>query len=174
VPASDGPVRYPEYVYMRVYQSYDFQYDFVNDSRFSNIIGEMDVSPCRWMTGTVDLEFDHSEEQFDRFDTGIRITDALGDRLESEYVYTRDDVEEFNVDLGIRVVDSLDLSASYRHNLLDNERIETVYGLDYRHQCWELSVRVNDINKSPDGLRDNEVKVSVLVTLSGLGSVTFD
>jgi hypothetical protein len=78
-------------------------------------------------------------------------------------------VEEINAWLEIRIIDPLDFYFAYRHNLRDQVRIETVYGLDFRQQCWEISLRVHDINRSPDQLRDNEVKVMVYVTLSGIG-----
>jgi hypothetical protein len=82
-------------------------------------------------------------------------------------------VEEINAELGIRIINPLDLYFDYRYNLRDNVRIETVYGIDYRHQCWEVSLRVHDINRQPDptepGGFNSELKVMVWITLTGLG-----
>ena len=99
----------------------------------------------------------------------VKKQDKRGDYLGVEYRLTKNQVEQLNAELGIRIIDPLDFYFAYRHNLLDDVRIETVYGLDYRHQCWEISLRLHDINRSPDGLRDNELKVMVFITLSGIG-----
>jgi LPS-assembly protein len=173
VQQQDGTVRYPEYLYVRVYQSYDVNYDFENGEQLSNVFGDLDLRPCRWMSGNVDLEYNPHEREFDAVNTGLALADNRGDRVGIDYRFSKDNVEELNADLTVRVLQPLDLFVSYRHNLRDDVRIDTVYGLNYRHQCWELSLRFNDINKTPDGLRDDELKITVLLTLSGIGTIRY-
>ena len=118
----------------------------------------------------MDLEYNPHRRRLDVFNAGVRFADKRGDHLNAEYRFSeRYGVEEVNTELGIRIIDPLDFYFAYRHNLLDEIRIETVYGLDYRHQCWEVALRVHDINRSPNRRRDDEIKIMVYVTLTGIG-----
>jgi LPS-assembly protein len=167
----DGEATYPEYLYLKLCQGYDFSPHLYQEERehLSNFVAEARVSPFTWLSGTMDLEYNPHYRRLDLFNAGVSFTDKRGDHAAVEYRLTRHQVEELNAELGIRIIDPLDFYFSYRHNLLDDVRIETVYGLDYRHQCWEIALRLYDINRSPDQLRDHELKVMVYVTLSGIG-----
>ncbi len=173
----DGETTYPEYLYLKLYQSYDFSPDISSEQRVSNLSAEARVSPFTWLSGTMDLEYNPHHRRLDVLNAGLGFTDKRHDYLNVEYRRTKDEievlnnVEEVNTELGIRIIDPLDFYFAYRHNLRDKTRIETVYGLDYRHKCWEISLRVHDINCQPetDTTEHKEVKVMVYVTLSGLG-----
>lgn len=178
VVGADGTVTYPEYLFLKLYQGYNFSPDLSLDAllypaerqHLSNLVAEARVSPFTWLSGTMDIEYNPHRQRLDVFNAGVKFSDKRGDHLNAEYRFSkRYGVEEVNTELGIRIIDPLDFYFSYRHNLRDQVRIETVYGLDYRHQCWEIALRVHDINRSPDGLRDDEIKVMVYVTLTGLG-----
>jgi LPS-assembly protein len=178
---ADGEVTYPEYLYLKVYQGYNFSADLSSEGRshLSNLAAEARVAPVTWLSGTINLEYNPHRNRLDVLNAGINFADTRGDHLGVQYRFTKSldvlpGVEELNTDLGIRIIDPLDFYFSYRHNLRDKVRIETVYGLDYRHQCWEVSLRVHDINRQPvtdltTGTAGKEIKVMVYVTLSGLG-----
>ncbi len=164
-----GEVTYPEYLYLRLHQGYDVSPHLTSEERLSNLTTEMRFTPISWAYGTMDAEYNFRRHRLDIFNAGVNINDKRGDRLGVEYRFTKYEVEELNAELLFRVIDPIDLFFSYRHNLHDEVRIETVYGFDYRHQCWGIAVRLHDINRSPDRLRDGELKVMVYVTLSGIG-----
>ena len=178
---ADGDVTYPEYLYLKMQQGYDFSPHLYREQRghLSNLRTEARVSPFPWLSGTMDLEFNPHHRRLDVLNTGVNVEDKRGDYLDVEYRRTKHlveeesgeemNVEEINAELGIRIIDPLDFYFAYRHNLHDETRIETVYGLDYRHQCWEISLRVHDINRSPDRRRDDDIKVMIYVTLTGIG-----
>jgi len=179
---AEGEVSYPEYLYLKLWQGYDFSphlsYNELEGDRehLSNLIAEAKVSPFTWLSGTMDLEYNPHQSRLDVLNTGVGINDKRGDHLAVEYRFSkRHEVEEVNTTLGIRIIDPLDFYFAYRHNLRDEIRIWTGYGLDYRHQCWEVSLRVYDIEHSPGRLRDgtrsreDEIQVKVYVTLTGLG-----
>jgi LPS-assembly protein len=176
VVGDDGTATYPEYLYLKLQQGYDFSphlyYNELEGERehLSNLMAEARVTPFTWLSGTMDLEYNPHQQRLDVFNAGVSFADKRGDHLVVEYRFSRHyRVEEVNTELGIRIIEPLDFYFAYLHNLRDETRIETVYGLDYRHQCWEIALRVHDINRSPDGLRDDEIKVMVYVTLTGLG-----
>jgi LPS-assembly protein len=190
----DGEVSYPEYLYLKLYQSYNFSPNLTQDltplfpksnspffpvvlpaeqHHLSNLAVEARVAPVTWLSGTMDLQYNPSDNRLDALNAGIKFADTRGDKLGVQYRFTQGLVEEVNAELGIRIINPLDLYFDYRYNLRDNVRIETVYGLDYRHQCWEVSLRVHDINRQPDPTEitgtSSEVKVMVWITLTGLG-----
>jgi LPS-assembly protein len=177
---ADGDVTYPEYLYLRLQQGYDFSphryyYDENNEfegerEHLSNLIAEIKVNPFSWLSGTMDLEYNPHQRRLDVFNTGVDIKDNRGDHLDVEYRFSkRHEVESVKTSLTIHTIDPLDFYFAYRHDLRDETRIETVYGLDFRQQCWEISLRVHDINRSPDRRRDDDIKVKIYVTLTGLG-----
>jgi LPS-assembly protein len=177
----EGAVTYPEFLYLKLYQGYDASPDVSSEGRrhLSNFMAEARTAPFTWLSGTMNLEYNPHYRRLDVFNTGVNFADKRGDHVGVEYRLTRHqideisgeeiNVEEINTELGIRIIDPLDFYFAYRHNLRDKVRIETVYGLDFRQQCWELTLRLHDINRSPDRLRDHEFKVMVYVTLTGLG-----
>jgi len=176
VVGDDGAITYPEYLYLKLYQGYDFSSHLYEEQRehLSNVVAEARTAPFTWLSGTMDLEYNPHRRGFDVLNAGVRFSDRRGDHLDVEYRRTMHQVEELNTELGIRIIDPLDFYFAYRHNLRDQIRIETIYGLGYRHQCWEIALRVHDINRSPDRLRDNEFKVMVYITLTGLGELRID
>jgi LPS-assembly protein len=181
VVGKDGEVTYPEYLYLKLYQGYNFSPDLSLDpllyseerQHLSNLAAEARVNPFTWLSGTMDLEYNPQHNRLDVLNTGVAVADKRGDHLGVGYRFTKDEVQELNTELGIRIIDPLDFYFAYHYDLLDKVRIETVYGLDYRHQCWEVSLRVYDINRQPytdtDTTERKEVKVMVFVTLTGLG-----
>jgi LPS-assembly protein len=166
----EGTATYPEYGYLKLQQGYDFSHNILSEERISNLIAEARVTPVNWLWGTMDLEYNPHHQRLDVFNAGVSFADKRGDHLAVEYRLSKKyQVESVNAYIGIRIIDPLDFYFAYRHNLYDETRIETVYGLDYRHQCWEVALRIHDINRSPDRRRDDEIKVMVYVTLTGLG-----
>lgn len=177
---ANGEVTYPEYLYLKLQQGYDFsphRYYYNDKNEFlgerehlSNLIAEGRISPFPWLSGTMDLEYNPHQNQLDVFNTGVNFSDKRGDQLGVDYRFSKQyQVESINTHLTVRIIDPLDFYFAYLHNLRDETRIETVYGLDFRQQCWEVSLRVYDINRSPDRRRDDDIKVKIYVTLTGIG-----
>jgi LPS-assembly protein len=183
----DGEVSYPEYLYLRLYQGYNFSPDLSltpegHRQHLSNLAAEARIGLFTWLTGTMDLQYNPYSNSLDALNAGVRFADTRGDKMNVQYRFTRPfavslgalaGVEEVNADLGIRIIKPLDLYFGYRYDLRDKVRIETVYGLDFRQQCWEVSLRVHDINRQPiteaTSSTGSELKVMVYVTLTGLG-----
>ncbi|MFQ6078301.1 MAG: hypothetical protein ACE5NJ_04090, partial [Thermodesulfobacteriota bacterium] len=96
-----------------------------------------------------------------------------------EYRFSKDEVENVNVDLNVRILDFLDLFSSYNYNIFEKRRIQSVYGLEFHSKCWEIRFSVEDKKRSPltvrDGeltrLQEDEIEFRIEVTLTGVGSV---
>jgi LPS-assembly protein len=183
----DGEVTYPEYLYLKLYQGYNFSPDLSSPfpeerQHLSNLAAEARVGLTKWITGTGDLQYDPYTGRLDTLNAGLSFADAREDHLSVQYRFTRffdidptlppTGVKEVNTELKFRLIKPLDLYFAYSYNLRDQIPIQAVYGLDFRQQCWEVSLRVYDIYSQPQTdltTSGKEIKVMVYITLTGLG-----
>jgi lipopolysaccharide assembly outer membrane protein LptD (OstA) len=73
------------------------------------------------------------------YDTSVALRDRRGDRLDVSYRFIKDENEFLDFSAGVKVVKSLGLSYRNRFSLDASKSIETVYGLEYAHQCWSTN-----------------------------------
>jgi len=165
-----------EYVRLTVLQNYSLGDPFSRDEegkarKFSNFQLELwwNFSPYVHVRG--DAELNPYEGSLDIWNTLINIHDRRNDALQVEYRFTKDNVRALNVDARVKTIDPLYLYGGIRYNLLDNTRVETLYGVDYQAQCWRLGLTIEDINGSPDGTQKREFKFQVYFELLGIGAV---
>ena len=109
-------------------------------------------------------------EKFNRISSDISLSDMRGDTLSVGYAYepiflNREPYEHIKGSLKLVVYEDLDFFMGMRYSFDDDELRRINFGLDYRHQCWELYLDVYS-NKIPD-----DFGVLATFTLMGLGSV---
>jgi LPS-assembly protein len=168
-----------------VFQSYSFGEPFWEEERsgrgryFSNIEAELWLNPLQYVNVLGDLAYNPYKHYLDSFSVAAALSDKRGDSLGLEYRYSRDEVENINVNLNVKILDSLDLFSTYSYNILEKRKIFSVYGADFRAKCWGIRFFVEDIKRSPLTIREgvpfrlveDEIKFRVQVTLTGIGSV---
>ena len=95
---------------------------------------------------------------------GFDLKDRRGDRLYTEYRYTRDSSESIYADLWVNIVRSVGAGLEYERNLRSGEKLKLGGILEYRAKCWSISGRY---------LREpSDRKIEFTVELTGLGGVT--
>ena len=165
-----------EYAKLKIFQSYSLGDPFERDPRgedryFSNIRAELWWNFSPLISARGDAEFNPYDGEFDGINGLLLLKDLRNDLFRIQYRYTRDNVETINLDARIKTISSLYLFGSYRYNLFENTRVESVYGFEYQSQCWSAGLVVEDINQSPDGTQKKELKINFYVNLLGFGSV---
>jgi len=165
-----------EYAKLNIFQSYSLGDPFERDPRsqdryFSNIRAELWWNFSPLVSARGDAEFNPYDGQFDGINGLLLLKDLRKDLFQIQYRYTRDNVETINLDARIKTISSLYLFGSYRYNLFEKTRVESLYGLEYQAQCWSAGLVVEDINESPDGTQKKEFKINFYVNLLGFGSV---
>ena len=165
-----------EYVRLNVSQGYSLGNPYEQDWRgrgkyFSNIKGELRLNFDPYLSFRGDAQFNPYRGMFDALDGLVRVKDFRGDTLQAEYRFTKDKIQQLNLFTKVKTIDPVYLYGSIRYNLLQNWRVESVYGVLFQLQCWSLGVMVEDINQSPDGTQKKELRVEAYVTLLGLGSL---
>jgi len=155
-------------LYLKVSQPYDFYPSRWRD-RLKDLKVELSSTPLKGLRLKADAEFDHHHKRFDAFNAAASLI-YKGLELNAEYRFERHQVEEVNFLGSLKALEKVDLWVSHRYNLLADYRVETVYGIKYCHQCWEVALSLHDIGRSPDGTQRAEWKVMVEVTLTGIGT----
>ncbi len=77
-------------------------------------------------------------------------------------------LEEINLSLSAVLTSSLGATYVLRQNLLDRKTVESIYGLQYRKQCWNVEFNVS--------VREDDLTAMVVFSLYGLGEggVSYD
>lgn len=158
-----------EFLYLSIAQPYDTFPGLKEEQRLRPLEVELRLTPGP-ISFKGDLAYDHHRERLEALNAALRV-DWRAFTFAGEYRLDRSDlVEDLSLKGGLRVRENLDLWASYRYNFQSRYRVETQYGLRYRHQCWEVAFTLEDIGASPDGTQRAEWKALVMVTLRGIGT----
>jgi LPS-assembly protein len=163
-----------------VLQSFSFGEPFEDKKgqHFSDILAELVSNPSQHINVRGDLKYSTEERFLREFNLYTALSDKRGDKFGLEYRYTRNEVENINVNFTLRVQEWLDLFHTYRYNIREERRVDTIYGLALRSKCWGVRVSVNDKKRTPLTLREgepfrvqeDEIDIKVELTLTGLGS----
>jgi LPS-assembly protein len=168
-----------------VSQSYSFSEPFWRDARsgrgryFSDIEAKLWFNPSPYINVRGDLQYNPYEHYLDGFNLSAALSDRRDDALGLEYRYSRDEVENINVNLRVRIRDWLDLFTTYSYNIFESRRFSSTYGLNFRSKCWGVQMSVEDKKRTPLTVRedeitrvqDDDIKFRIQVTLTGLGAV---
>jgi LPS-assembly protein len=163
-----------EYARLDIFQSYSLGDPYERDSKgegryFSNIQAELWWHFSPFLSAHWDAGFSPYRGNFETFNFLITGKDRRNDAIQIEYRYTNNRVEEINLMARVKTIPPLHLFGSIRYNLVDNWKVENVYGLEYKAQCWTLGFAVEDRGRSPDGTQEKEIKVQVYLQLLNLG-----
>jgi lipopolysaccharide assembly outer membrane protein LptD (OstA) len=161
---------------LNIFQSYSLGDPFERDSNgkgryFSNIQAELWWNFSPFLSAQADARFSPYDGNFERFNFLITAKDQRNDAVQVQYRYTKDSVKEINLAARVKTIPPLHLFGSMRYNLVDHWKVENVYGLEYKAQCWTLGLAVEDRGRSPDGTQAKELKVQVYLQLLNLGSL---
>jgi LPS-assembly protein len=165
-----------EYARLNIFQSYSLGDPFEKDSSgrgryFSDIQAQFWWNFGPYATARIDAGLSPYEWQLNTLNALVNIRDRRNDALQVQYLFTRDNIQQLNLDLRVVTIPSLYLFGSIRYNLLEKFRVESIYGVQYQAQCWILSFVVDDINGSPDGTQKKELKYEFRINLVGVGAL---
>jgi LPS-assembly protein len=180
-PLKQGEASGPyEYAKLRVFQSYSFGNPLQRESNgkgrdFSNIRAEMWLNFGPYLSAKGETELNPYHGRFDVLNGVVTVKDRREDMVQVEYRSTKipnlERVKAINLNARVKTIPPLYLFGSFRYNLLEGMRIETIYGAEYQAQCWTLAVTLEDRNRSPDHTQKRDLKFQIFINLLNLGSV---
>ena len=134
-------------------QTYDIKEAKQSDSEkpFSPIQARLDLFPGKYVGLDATALWSVYDYDFISHNIGGSFWDQRGDSLKVEYRYTRSsDESDLNEaqsifgDLRLQVTDRLRVSGLYEYNFLDDTRVQTGFGLNYKADCWSFEGRIID------------------------------
>jgi lipopolysaccharide assembly outer membrane protein LptD (OstA) len=163
-------------VRLKVFQGYSLGDPYDRDengkgNNLSNIRGELWMNFNPYLSFRGEAEFNPTQGDFNVLNGLIKVKDLRDDTIQAEYRFTKDNIKELNVFTKFRTIDSLFMYWGIRYNLLDKFWVETDYGAVYQSQCFSLGLLFENINKTPTGTQQRELKVELFLTLLGIGSL---
>lgn len=130
---------------------------------FSPIIAELDLAPNPYVLMDADAAWDIYDSRLQSGNIGLRLTDKRGDRLYTEYQFTRGGAETVKADLFVNITAALATGFEYEKNLRSDERLKAGVKLLYRAQCWSFDARYLE--------EPSNTKFQFTINLTGLGGV---
>ena len=172
---SPSDYSYTDILRFELEQTYDFQEgeNTASNKAFSPLLARLDLFPGKYVALDADALYSVYDTKFLSHNIGGKFWDNRGDRLSMEYRYTRDSDEiDFNesksilLDLRVKVTDRLAVRGDYEYNFLDDTRVQTGFGINYKADCWSFDGSVID-KINADNTRD--LKYEIKINLFGLG-----
>ena len=176
VEEAPGKIRYHEFAYCKLSQTYNLfeanqEVSPGSEPRrpFGLINVEARVKLLQYINAENITAYDPNKNRFLSSYTTADFSDFRGDGLHLEYTWAEGTQDQINGNLRIRILSSLDASYGKRYSWLDQQSLETVYGLHYRHQCW--SVDLSYTERPAIAGQPAENKIMLLFTIVGVTSV---
>ncbi len=180
-PIKEGVTSGPyEYLKLKIFQSYSLGDPIQKEPNgkgryFSNIKGEMWLNFGPYLSARADAEFNPYHGRFDGLNGVITVKDRRDDMVQVEYRSTKtpnlERVKALNLHARVKTIPPLYIFGSFRYNILEGMRIESIYGAEYQAQCWSLAVTLEDRNRSPDNTQKRDLKFQIYINLFNLGSI---
>ena len=130
---------------------------------FSPITAELDLKPSKYFTTRSVMLFDPTTTALTQNNHDLLITDDRGDSLSVGYRYTQSSLEELNLYLTAKLTKQVDFKYVQRHDMLNNQNVESTYLIDYHQQCWSAAFSWSE--------QPNNRAIMVVFTLFGLGKI---
>jgi LPS-assembly protein len=167
-----GTPQYHEYLNARLSQEFDIEESRRDpldptDSRrpFSSLRLELIARPNDSSFLDIDARYDPNRDvrEFTMFNATGGVRDEDGNALKLDYRYTRNSNHYLSGEIELGWLDPVYLRYLQRYDFRDQANLEQVVDLEYRAQCWSLSLVYRD------RLEDSEYLVTF--ALSGIGQL---
>jgi len=162
---------YTPFLRFKLAQSFDINKHNEDDPRpFSDLTAELDLTPGQYVAIDTDARWSVYDNQFEAFNTALRIWDTRADQLTADYRYTRetsdttmDGIQTLRLDGELRLSDKWRLRGAYEHNFYDQIEIERTLGINYQSSCWGVSVDYS--------IQQGNQRYGLMFSLAGLGNI---
>jgi LPS-assembly protein len=173
-----GRSRYEELVYLKIGETLDVA-EATRSAKesdeprrpFGIMTGEIRIKGVPYLTAENITTYDPNENLFLTTYTNLAVSDHRGDGLSLEHIWRRGIEEQIYGGIQIRIIPSLDVSYGRRYSRFDNQNLQTIYGLIFRHQCWSVIVTYSETPTVQGQPAEN--KFFVIFNLMGVTSIRY-
>jgi LPS-assembly protein len=104
------------------------------------------------------------DEEFIQYHMSLSVDDRDEKQLKIHYQYCEDKNESMDAEISAQLVSKLKLLAAYKHDILNDQRVQHGLGFEYKGPCWRLNGMFNDNADTDDR------SVSVMIHLDGISN----
>jgi len=164
----DGSSSYREIVRFKLFQTYDIhearrsvQPGEAERRPFQDLNIELNVDPFSYLSLAARNKLDVNSGDWLQTNYDLILRDWRGDSAALQYRYTRDSIEEINLNLLAKLTREVDALFILRRNQLEEKNLERTYVLKYRRQCWSVDLGYSD--------EDDDRRFVISFALYGMG-----
>lgn len=161
---------YRELLYFKLSQGYDFSgtrrdlLTLVDEKRpFSDVMLEARVNPIKQISLAFDSRFNVYDANISTIAVSADAKDESGNSAGVTYRYARDEVDYLEGRASVSLFKPIYAKYDVRYSFDRKDFLESLYSLEYRHQCWSVIVTYRD--------RNDTKEFFVNFSLSGLGAL---
>jgi len=127
------------------------------------VTGEIRLSPAPGVSLAGKGNYNYYQHWFDSYDAELAVEDSRGDNLRVTERFLRGTTKYLEGAARARILKPLDLTYLVRYSFDQQKSLESVWGLEYTHQCWSAVLTYTE--------RLEEKIVFLTFSLEGLGKV---
>ncbi len=168
--ADDGSADYRELLYLRLAQGYDFSgtrrdlLTLVDEGRpFTDVMAEAKIRPLRQLSVGAETRFNPYHMRLSTVAVTADADDGKGNSAGLAYRHARGQVEYLEGHTSLSLVKPFVFTFTGRYSFDRKDFLESLYALEYRHQCWSVTLSYRD--------RIDNREFFVSFALSGIGSL---
>lgn len=166
----DEPPEYREILSLRLAQGYDFSgarrdlLTLVDEGRpFTDVMLQATARPHKKVSLTLDTRYNPYHSRLSTVAVSADAEDGKGNAAGFSYRHARDEVEYLEGRAAIAMVKPFLFSYTGRYSFDRKDFLESLYALEYRHQCWSVTFSYRD--------RLDNREFFINFTLAGIGSL---
>lgn len=166
----DGSSEYREILYLRLAQGYDFSgtrrdlLTLVDEGRpFTDVMVEAKARPLKGLSVGVDTRYNPYHMRLSTVAVSTDAEDGKGNSAGLSYRHARDEVEYLEGRTSVALVKPFVFTFTGRYSFDRKDFLESHYALEYRHQCWSVTLSYRD--------RIDSREFFVNFALAGIGSL---
>ncbi|MBA3010574.1 MAG: LPS assembly protein LptD [Proteobacteria bacterium] len=154
--------QYKEFVWTKLYQSYDLSVARDDLSKpWSNITLESEFNPFQYFTLDADIDWSPYNAHFERMNLGATLYDKRGDSINTAYRYTIASLETWYTRFSVTLTDQMVAYYSFERDLKTNNNIEDRVGITFNKDCWGMGLEYKEASA--------DKSIAFLITLRGIG-----
>jgi lipopolysaccharide assembly outer membrane protein LptD (OstA) len=137
---------------------------------FSNIEGQLWLNFSSYLSAYADTGLNPYRRSFDFINLSLVAKDRRSDAVTVGYQTAKGLIKEINFNARVKTISPLYLFGQYYYDLLNGIWVLWMFGAEYQTQCWSAGFVLEDINRSLDRTRKQELKFSFYFNLLNLGT----
>jgi hypothetical protein len=122
---------------------------------------------------TVLYHYHYNKDHLRRYYAAMKLKDKRNNTLRIGYNYLKDSDSYIKTFVNLNLGHGVSFNNTIRHDYIENDYLETTYGLNFERQCWGMNIKYTerDVEEEINGVIEEKLEKVVFVyfSLKGIG-----